>query len=128
MRDECSREVRSGSRETAAAGKDRSATNAVVLRRQQSTAYKTTKAFPDTIWKRFSLCVRASAGQSLLDCRHYRARGVPSAGKRLKFLNPARQIHRKRLQYFHLRHAEICSPGAAVDPVEAWIPVRTADL
>lgn len=29
---------------------------------------ETTKAFPETIRKRYSLCVRASAGQSLLDC------------------------------------------------------------
>ena len=30
-----------------------------------NTAYKTTKAFPETLWKRFSLCVRASAGRLL---------------------------------------------------------------
>jgi hypothetical protein len=43
----------------------------------QITAYKTTKAFPETIWKRFSLCVRASAGQPLLDRENRNARGVP---------------------------------------------------
>jgi hypothetical protein len=51
----------------------------------QLTAYKTTKAFPETIWKRFSLCVRASAGQPLLDRKKRNALGVPP----VPFLNIA---------------------------------------